>query len=467
MKRLLVLLMILTGFVFAQVPEDWTPPSELTFEEIEFSPPEPTRAELSNGIVVYLLEDPTLPLVEGVALVNAPNILDPADKVGLANLTASLLREGGAGELSPEALNERLEGLAAAVETSASRTSASIGFSTLTENVAEVLPIWRDVMVNPNFDEERLEVERGLILEDIRRENDDPFQVAAREFLFRVAEGHPYGYYTTEETVNAVERADIIDFHARYYQPSATVVAVTGDFDTDDFLAELETVLGSWTGEAVDYPDLPPFDPDPEPKIYHAQKDVTQSIIIVGEPTVSTYTPEYNDLDVANQILGRGFSSRLTTEIRTRRGLAYSTASGLTTGYDYPGTFYALALTNAEDTAQVIDLILGEVERLREDEVGESELEQRRETILNRALFRSATPADIVENRASAELFGLEPDYYEQYLENVQQITPEEVQAIMQQEVNPEDFIIMVVGDAAQFDRPLEELGEVVEIELE
>ena len=467
MKRLLVLLMILTGSVYAQAPEDWPAPSELSFEEVEFDPPEPTRAELSNGIVVYLLEDPTLPLIEGTAYVDAPGVLDPPDKVGLASLTATLLREGGAGGKMPDELDEALETLAASVEASSSNVYAQVSFNTLSETVDEVLPLWADVLMRPEFDAGRLEVAQGRSLEAVRRVKDDPTQLAIQEFFFRVAEGHPSGAYPTEETLSNISRDDVVTFYESYYAPNITAVAVSGDFETDEMLDKLETALGSWEPKKLSYPDLPEFDSTPEPKIYYISQDNAQSTVIVGHPSVLAYTPEYNDLNVATGILGDGFSSRLVSEIRTRRGLAYATSSQLGQGFDYPGIFFAYAITNAEDTGQVIELLLSQIRALQEEGVSEGELEQRRDIIVNRSLFRFASPAAIANRSASASLLGLEPGYYEAYLENVQSITPEEVQAIAQQEMHPDQAVILVVGNAELFDRPLEEFGEVITLELE
>ena len=468
MKRFILIgLSLMLGLSFAQTGADWPDPSELSYKPVEFTPPEPTRAELSNGVVVYLLEDRTLPLVKGVAYVDAPGVLEPADKVGLASLTASLLREGGAGEYSPDELDEALETLAASVEATSNDFYASVSFDALSDNVDEVMTLWSDVLIRPSFDAGRLEVAQGRSLEQVRRTKDDPTQLAVREFFFRVAEGHPSGAYPTEESLSSITQDDVIDFYETYYAPNVSAVAVTGDFETSEMLEKLETVLGDWEAKDISYPDLPAFDPNPDPKVYYLPKEVAQSTVLVGHPSVLAYSPEYNDLDVASQILGNGFSSRLFTEIRTKRGLAYATGSQLGQGFSYPGTFFTFAITNGEDTGQVIELLLGEIRNLQEGGVTEAELEQRRETILNRSLFRFTSPAAITERTARVGLLGLEPGYYEAYLENVQAVTPEEVQAVAQQEMRPDDVIIMVVGDATLFDRPLENFGEVITLELD
>ncbi|AEB12656.1 M16 family metallopeptidase [Marinithermus hydrothermalis] len=444
------------------VPPDWPDPFAMRFDPIAFTPPEPQRFELPNGIVVYLLEDHTLPLVEGVAYVRASSLLDPPDKVGLAALTADQMRAGGAGDRAPAALDEALEFLAATVEASANPFFAEVRFNTLSDQLPEVLEIFADVLMRPRFDPERLEVARGRMLEAIRRQNDDPVQLAVREFFKRLASGHPAGNTPTEATVQAITRADLVAFHERFYKPNATILALSGDFDSEAVLDALEATFADWKPAAIEYPEIPPFNPRPQPKVYHVPKQLAQSVILIGHPSVYAYTPAYNVLDVANGILGgSGFSSRIVTEIRTKRGLAYATGSSLTQGFTFPGFFFAFSISRADRTGEVIELMLQEIRRIREEGVSAEELERQRSIILNRAVFRFTSPHAVAQRTARAELLGLEPGYYERYLERVQTVTPEEVQAVAQAELRPEEVIILVVGDAALFDRPLEAFGEV------
>lgn len=464
-----LLLALLPATALAQpAPAEWPAPTELEPEPIEYTAPEPRQERLANGLVVYLLEDRALPLVQGVAYVKAPSLYDPEGKTGLAAMTAAMLREGGAGGTPPDELDARLEQLAAAVEASASEVLASVGFDALSDTLDEVLPLWRDVLVAPDFDAGRLEVLRRRQLEAIRRVVDNPVQLALREFLFRVVDGHPAGAYPTEETINAITRDDLLAFHGSYFGPANTVVAVSGDFDSDRMLSALEELLGGWDVAVDEPPETPEFADDPEPRLYFAEKEIGQSIVIIGHPSVRAYTPAYNDLDVANHLLGGGgFTSRLFEQIRTRRGLAYSTASFVTQGFDYPGIFVAYSISPAQATGQVIELLLSEVERLRSSLPDSAELERARETILNQSLFRFTSPAAIAQRTARVRLLGLEPDYYERYLENLQEISADDIQRVAHEELHPDRAVIMVVGDPSMFDRRLDEFGEVVTLELE
>ena len=468
-RVLLIILVAASALASAQpAPDSWPDPFEMTFDELDEVTLEPERVELSNGMVVYLLEDASLPLIEGLAYVRAPSLYDPEGKIGLAAMTADLLRTGGAGERSADEVDETLEFLAASVEGSASNSAATVSFSALSDNVDEVLEVFGDVLQRPQFSEDRLELLRGRTLEEIRRENDDPVGIAQREFVRRVAEGHPVGEFPTVETIQSVTRDDIVDFYERYYAPNEIVLAVSGDFERDAMVERLESTLGDWQQKDVNYPDLPEFDPTPEPRVYYAPKETTQSVIFMGHPSVLAYSPDYADLTVANGILGgEGFSSRITTEVRTRRGLAYATGSGLTQGYQYPGFFYAYSLSRGDATGQVLNLLRGEIVRLQQEGVTEAELQQQKETLLSRAVFRFTSSAQVAQRSAEAEFLDLEENYYEDYIGGVQEVSAADVQEVAQKDLRPDGLVVMVVGDASQFDTPLEEFGEVVRIELE
>lgn len=458
---------MLSAAALAQ-PADWPHPGEMSFDPVEFEPLEPRREVLDNGLVVYLAEDPELPLVQGTAYVDAPALFDPPDKTGLSAFTANLLREGGAGGRAPDELNEELEFLGARVEASADDALASVSFSALQDNVGEVLPIWRDVLIAPDFAPERVEVQRQRQLESIRRVADQPVQLAVREFQARVAEGHPAGAYPTEATIESITREDLRAFHQAYYAPSSTVLAVTGDFDADEMLARLERVFGDWRHQAEPPPELPTFDPDPEAKVYLAQKDVQQSVIIAGTPAMPAYDAPYTAFTAANHVLGAGgFTSRLFQEIRSRRGLAYATGSVLTQGFEVPGVFLAYAFTRADATGQTLQLLLDELRRMHQEGPTPDELARGVETLVNQSLFRDTSVAARTERTARVELLGLPADYFERHLERLRSLSVDEARDAVRDVYDPENLVILVLGDEQSFDLPLEDFGPVERIEVE
>lgn len=450
------------------LPPNWPDPAQLKFGAVTFNEPTPERHVLSNGLEVYLLEDHSLPLIDGAAFIKGGSLYDPRAKSGLAALTADLMRSGGSAGLSADEIDTRLENLAASVEVSASGEFTTASFSSLKANLDEVLGIFAGVLRKPTFAQGRIDLAKGRVLEGIRRENDDPVSVAVRELNRRLAAGTPAGYVPTAETVEAVTRDDLASFHNRYFKPAGMVLALSGDFDSGAMLEKLEQTLGSWPQGKVTYPELPSYNTDPLAKVYLANKDVGQSIVLLGHPSVFAYTPAYNELDVANAVLGGGgFTSRIFTEVRTKRGLAYSAGSQVGQGFAYPGTFLVYAFTRTEKTAEVIALLKEQMTQMTQEPVSEAELTVQKNNILNGAVFRFTSPAAIVQRVARAtDILGLKPGYYDRYIEAVKAATPEEVLTIAKREFRPQDMLIMVVGNEAQFDRPLSEFGPVERITL-
>ncbi|WP_027876554.1 M16 family metallopeptidase [Meiothermus cerbereus] len=466
MKAIWSLLVGLLTLGLAQgVPADWPDPFKMQFQRLQPAAIQPTRVQLSNGLTVLLIEDRALPFVSGRVYLRAGAIYEPDDKVGLSGIFSSVLRTGGAGERTPDQVDETLETLAASVSVSIDNLFTSVAFNTLTENLDQVLQIWADVLVHPRFAQERLDLEKGRALEAIRRRNDQPTQIAVREFVRRINEGHPAGRISSAASVQSITRDDLLAFHQRFFKPNGAVLAITGDFNTQEMVARLERVLQGWQQGPVSLPTFAP--PSPKPGIYFLQKETNQSVIYMGNPTVTAFAPGYSELDLASRVLGDGFNSRLFVEVRTRRGLAYATGGAQSQGFGWPGFFYGASISRVEKTAEVIELMLAQFRDLRERPVSQEELELFRNNILNAEVFRFTSKQAVAERIARTQMLGLPPDYYEQYIRQIQAATPVDLQRVVQQYVRPEQFVIVVVGDKRQFDKPLQSLGNVVEVPLE
>ncbi|GIW27708.1 MAG: peptidase M16 [Meiothermus sp.] len=466
MKAIWSLLLALLTLGLAQgVPADWPDPFKMQFQRLQPTAIQPTRVQLSNGLTVLLIEDRSLPFVNGRIYLRAGSIYEPDDKVGLSGIFSAVMRTGGAGERTPDQVDETLETLAASVSVSTDNLFTSVAFNTLTENLDQVLQIWADVLLRPRFAQDRVDLEKGRALEAIRRRNDQPTQIAVREFLRRINEGHPAGRISSAASIQSITRDDLLAFHQRYFKPNGAVLAITGDFNTQEMVARLERTLQGWARGEVNLPTFAP--PSPKPSIYFLQKETNQSVIYMGNPTVTAFAPGYSELDLASRVLGDGFNSRLFLEVRTKRGLAYATGGAQTQGFGWPGFFYGASISRVEKTAEVIELMLAQFRDLRERPVSQEELELFRNNILNAEVFRFTSKQAVAERIARTQLLGLPDDYYEQYVRQIQAATPADLQRVMQQYVRPEQFVIVVVGDRRQFDKPLSSLGNVIEVPLE
>ena len=470
-----------TGLVFATlvaclivwgIPSTFAKPhEELTFEPIEFNPPVPEKRMLSNGMTLYLLEDHELPLFNINGLIKTGDIYDPADKVGLSSIFSTVMRTGGTVSREPDALNEELESMAASVEVGMSREYGTINLSTLAEDIEKGLEIFADVLRNPAFREDKLELRKQQSVERIRRRNDNPIQLALRNFsALLYGTDHPFGWYTEIEGIESITADDLKAFHAKYYHPDNMMLAITGDFDTETLIAQLEKVFEGWESADIAFPDVPSVDPTPKPSVNYIFKDLPQSVMLIGHFGIKR-TPDFPDffaLRVMNDILGEsGFTSRLMREVREKHGLAYMVGSMMpTTYYTNPGVWFAYSQTRTDKTAEAISLIIDVVKGLRDTPVPEAELQRTKDSLINSFVFGFESSAQIAFQQMMLAYRGFAPDFLETYTDNIAKVTAEDVQAVAQKYLHPDALTIVTVGNKANFDRSLDEFGEVNEIEI-
>ncbi len=468
----LLITTLIVGLIVWCAPTTFARPhEELTFEPIEFKPPAPEKRTLSNGMMLYLIEDHELPLFRISGLIKTGDIYDPADKVGLSSIFASVMRTGGTVSREPDALNEELESMAASVEVGMSREYGTINLSTLAEDIDKGLEIFADVLRNPAFREDKLELRKQQSIERIRRRNDNPIQLAWRNFsALLYSTNHPFGWYTEMEGIESITVDDLKAFHAKYYHPNNMMLAITGDFDTESLIAQLEKVFEGWGSAEIEFPDVPTVDGMAKPSVNYIFKDLPQTTMLIGHFGIKR-TPDFPDffpLRVMNDILGEsGFTSRLMSEVREKHGLAYMVGSIMqTTYYTNPGEFFAYSQTRTEKTAEAIALIVDVVKGLRDVPVPEDELQRTKDSLINSFVFGFESSSQIAFQQMMLDYRGYAPGFLETYTDNIAKVTAEDVQAVAQKYLHPDALTIVTVGNKANFDRPLDEFGDVNEIEI-
>ncbi len=340
--------------------------------------PEPVEVTLSNGMRLLMLEDHELPLIQGLALVRTGNLFDPSDKRGLSQVMADVLRSGGTKTKTGDQLDEELENIAGTVEAGMDETSANVSFSGLKETTDRVLAVFKDVLTNPEFRQDKLDLTLTQYRSAIARRNDDASDIPSRE-LTRILYGKdtPYGWQPEYADLDRIHREDLMAFYQRYYFPKNIMLAVYGDFTAADMKDKLEKLFADWKVEQPTVPPFPTFTAKPAPGIYFAPKeDVTQTFFSIGELGGTLRDPDYPALEVATNILGEGFSSRLVSRIRTQLGYAYSIGAGWAANYNFPGTFRIGGSTKSMTTVDTVQAIREEVEKLRTTEVTDKELDE-------------------------------------------------------------------------------------------
>jgi zinc protease len=471
------LLLIVPALAMAQAPLPVSPNAApkavppASWKELKFPPlkeikiPKIEETTLPNGMKVYLLENHELPLVSGSAIARTGNLFDPADKVGLASVTGDTMRSGGTSKLSGDQIDVELENIAASVESEIGESSGAVSFSTLKERADEVLGLFHDVLTDPAFREDKIELWKAQTHSGIERRNDEPMGITAREFdNILYGRKNSYGWMLEHATVENITRGDIVAFYKRYYFPANIILTVQGDFSAPEMKAKIEKLFGSWTYTQPPVPPFPKVDNQAKPGIYLATKpEVTQSSFALGHLGGMFSDKDYPALEVMADILGGGFHSRLFRQIRSKLGYAYDVGAGWGATYDHPGVFEIEGSTKSPSTADTLKAVNAEVRKIRTEPVTAEELQSAKDTVLNGFVFAFDTPAKTLNRLVRYRYYGYPDDFIFQYQKAVEKVTAEDVLRVAKQYIDPAKFVIVVTGNPKDFGTPLGALELPVE----
>lgn len=425
------------------------------------------RVELKNGMIVYLKEDHTLPLFNVQVLVNTGSIYEPVEKAGLAQLTGTVLRTGGTKSMKPDEINQKLENMAGTVETFISTEAGRASLYLLSKDLDEGLKILADVLRNPTFNKDKLDLAKDQLKEQIRRRNDTPGSIINREFYKTIYGDHPYGRSLEWDNIKGITQKDLASFHQKYLHPNQIMLGVSGDFNEAEIIKKLEAVFGDWKKKEVGFPAKPKVEKKFKPGIYFIEKEINQTNIMLGHLGSDLNNPDQYALSLMNFILGGGsFTSRLTSRVRSDEGLAYSVGSSFPFNTQDLGVFFASCQTKTNSTCRALGYMLDEIKKIRENPVTEEELNTAKDAYINNFVFRFTTTEQIVGLLMGLEYDKRPADYYKNYLDSIRKVSAKDVLRVAQQYLHPEALTIYVVGHKADFDESLEELGKVTEIAL-
>jgi zinc protease len=423
--------------------------------------PKPEIFTLGNGLKVYLLEDHELPLVSGRALVQTGNLFDPKEKRGLAEITGTVMRSGGTKTMTGDKLDETLENMAASIESGIGESNGAASFSCLKENTDAVLALFYDVLTQPAFREDKLDLAKTQIKSAISRRNDNAPGIAQRE-LYSLVYGTdtPYGGEEEYDTINAITRNDVVDFYKRSFFPSNIILSVYGDFDSAAMKQKLTTAFGKWTATTPKMPPFPKVDAAADPGIYLvSKKDVTQTFIDMGHLGGELHDKDFPALSVAADVFGGGFSSRLFREIRTRLGYAYSVGADWGANYDHPGVFRIGVSTKTQTTTETIKAILKVLDEMRTSEITDDELKVAKDSVLNSLVFAFERPSSTLNRLVTYDYFDYPADFLTQYQKALEAVTKQDVLRVAKQYFQPSKLTIVAVGNEQNFGEPLTALN--------
>jgi zinc protease len=431
-------------------------PDKLVFAPIVYTPPSAKdyRVVLKNGMVVYIAEDATLPLVNIDLTLRTGSYLEPVGKEGLAAFTGSQIRRGGTRSLTAEQLDEKLDFLAANVSTGIGETSGRASLNALRDNLDESLKVFVEMLKEPRFQEDRLALAKEQALQEMKKRNDDSEDVEAREWnVLLYGEDHFSNRFTTAASVQSISRQDLVDFHQKYVHPANMIAAVSGSFSRPEMIRKLEAAFANWPGAAATVPPVPSEIHTGAPGIYRIQKDVNQGRVSIGLPSVRRGDPDAYALEVMNEILGgSGFTSRIMKTVRSDEGLAYSAGSGLRFGVYYPGSFRAEFQSKSRTVAYAAQLVLQEIKGMREKPVTEEELDTIKRNLIETFPSTFGSKAQTVAIFAADEYTRRDPSYWQTYRDRIRAVTAADVQRVAQKYLTPDKMVVLVVGDQKEID---------------
>lgn len=414
-------------------------------------------------MVVYLMEDRELPLVEGTALFRTGARWEPAEKVGLTSLVGTVMRTGGIQGRSADELNQLLEQRAAAVETGINATSGSASFSTLGEDLETVFELFAEVLREPVFAQDKLDLAKTQLRGEIARRNDQPNGIAGREFQKLIyGNDSPYARTVEYATLDNISRDDLVSFYQQYFHPNNMILGVVGDFDLKRMRSLIQKNFGDWKPSRMPPTDLAPVSQVKQAGVFLVdQPQLTQSYVQIGHLGGQLDSPDYAALDVLNGVLN-GFGGRLFNSVRSSQGLAYSVYGSWSPRYDYPGVFIAGGQTRSEATVPFIQAIRSEIERLQAELVTPAELAFAKDSVLNSFVFNFEDPSQTLSRLMRYEYYDYPADFLFRYQRGVEATTAADVQRVAREYLKPENLVTLVVGNAAAIQPPLNKLAAEV-----
>jgi len=331
-----------------------------------------------------------------------------------------------------------------------------------------VLEILSDLVMNPTFPQDKLEMRRKTMLEEIRRRNDEPNEVSRREFNTLIYKDHPYSWETTNASVNAITRDNLVEFHKRYFHPNNAIIGISGDVTKDEIVAALEKVLAKWERAEVTVPDVPELTVIPEPSCNYTYMDINQAYITMGHLGINSNDPDRCAVNVMNFILGGGsFTSWIMEKVRSDEGLAYHASSRYSSDPWVKGIFAAVAQTKADACSRAMTIMIDQIKRMREVGPTAEEVKRAVDSYVNSQVFDYESKSQVVRRLVELRFEKRPLDTPEKDIETYAKLTISDIKNAALKYLHPDKLTILVVGNAKLFDRPLSDFGTVNEIKPE
>jgi predicted Zn-dependent peptidase len=421
--------------------------------------PPVTRVTLENGLRLVIAEAHELPVVEFYGMIGAGAAQDPAGKEGLASLTADAITRG-AGKLSAEEFARTVESLGATIDAEAGSDGTIVRGEFLRDDFGTGIDLLRQVLREPTFARDEVRRGREAQLAELIAALENPSTVAEKCFGSFLYGSYPYGRWPDgrEKSVRGLGRGDVRGFYDHWYRPNNTIMAVVGDLTASDAVARLRQAFGTWEArpDAVPVRAGPPAPVTVRRVLLVDQPGGSQAQIRIGAMGLKRSNPDLLPAQVANTVLGGGFSSKLVEELRIKRSLTYGASSGFIarlTGGDFRISTFSKTPTAVEALALALDV----EGTFRHEPIDPKALAKAKSYMAGQFPLRLETPDALAARLAEIEFFGLPQDELETYESRVAAVTAAGAsQAAERHMPNPDQVAIVLVGQAAQIRPALE-----------
>jgi zinc protease len=410
-----------------------------------------TRVVLDNGIVVLARENPNSKAVTFRGILQAGGIFDPDEKLGLADFTASTLMRGTA-KREFQAIYDSLESIGASFGLNSGTHTAGFGGRSLAEDLPLILDIGREAMYAPTFPSEHIEKVRAQLLTGLALRAQDTRDMASLLFDEMVYRDHPYSRAEEghPETVGAITRDDIVEFHKKHYGPRNMIVVVVGGIKADQAIERVRAAFEDWSNpQQPASPVLPAWQPMAGREYKRSEiAGKSQSDIIIGTGGPARKAADYMAASLGNNILGRfGLMGRVGDSVREKAGLAYYAYSSLGGGLG-PDPWMVAAGVNPGNEEKATELIFKEIERFTSELVTEDELNDSKSNYIGSMPLSLESNGGVADALMSMERFELGLDYYRKFPDEINAVTREQVRAAAAHYLPVDKLAVAAAGPA-------------------
>jgi zinc protease len=457
-RSLMICLLLLGAAQRLESREHALPPAAPAPKPVDL--PAPATLTLANGLQVVVIERHALPLVTLRLVVRAGPEADPPQLPGLAEFTASLLSEGTS-TLSALQIARLVDDSGGILDTGADWDNSYLTLTVLSTQIPSAFDLLADMAMHPAFSNDEVERIRRQTLSALKILQDDPGYMADTAFNNAVMRGTAYGHPEdgVVDSISRIQPQDIRRFHKRYYRAGDAALAVVGDITSAQAFALAQQAFGGWKkGAKPAARKKPPATTSGRQLIVIDKPGAVQTEIRVGNRAIARNDANYTALDVANQILGGPADNRLFSTLRTRHGLTYGASSTLIC-YTTAGAWEAQTSTRTEETVRAVRMVLDQMKHLRDHPISSLELHNARTYLIGHTALQFETSSQIANRVLDLLIHQLPLDYWNAYPGQVDNLTSNQVLQATDEYLDPENSVIVLVGDASAFGKDLSKLG--------